>query len=162
MGFTRVYDYVGGKQDWLATGLPTEGRLSVVPRAGGVARDDVPTCALDERLGDVAERVRRAGWDVCVVTNDERVVLGLLREEHLGKDPGLRVEEAMQAGPSTFRPHVYVTEMAEYMTKHDLHSAPVTTGEGTLVGLLRRQDAVRVAEEFHEALHRRDHGYPEG
>jgi Mg/Co/Ni transporter MgtE len=57
---------------------------------------------------------------------------------------------------------VYIMEMAEHMTKHDLASAPVTTGEGVLVGLLRREDAVRAAEEFQRALHRRDHEYPGG
>lgn len=161
LGFTDVYDYVGGKQNWLAAGLPTEGRLAKLPRAGTVAREDVPTCALDERLGDVAERVRAAGGDACVVVNEERVVLGLLRAAHLDRDADLRVEEAMSPGPSTFRPHVFIMEMAEYMTKHDLPSAPVTTGEGVLVGMLHREDAVRMAERIHEQIHDREHGYPE-
>ncbi|HEX2030092.1 MAG TPA: CBS domain-containing protein [Actinomycetota bacterium] len=161
LGFERVYDYEAGKQNWLASGLPTEGSLADVPRAGDVARDDVPTCGLEERLGEVAERVRAAGWDTCVVVNDERVVLGLLRAAHLARDPDLPVADAMSAGPSTFRPHVYAMEMARYMTEHDLPSAPVTTGEGVLVGLLVREDAVRVAEEAHRALHEREHGYPE-
>jgi len=26
MGYTNVRDYVGGKEDWLAAGLPTEGQ----------------------------------------------------------------------------------------------------------------------------------------
>ena len=161
LGFREVYDYVGGKQDWLAAGLPTEGRLAKVPRAGDVARRDVPTCGLDERVGEVAERVRRGGWDTCVVVNEERVVLGLLRAKHLDRDPERPVAEVMSPGPSTFRPHVYVMEMARYMTEHDLPSAPVTTGDGVLVGLLVREDAVRVAREAHRALHGREHGYPE-
>jgi Mg/Co/Ni transporter MgtE len=161
LGFREVYDYVAGKQDWLAAGLATEGQFADVPRAGDVARDDVPTCGLDERLGDVAERVRMAGWDTCVAVNEERVVLGLLRPKHLSKEPDLSVAEAMSPGPSTFRPHVYVMEMARYMTEHDLPSAPVTTGDGVLVGLLLREDAVRVAEEVHRAAHGREHGYPE-
>jgi Mg/Co/Ni transporter MgtE len=45
-------------------------------------------------------------------------------------------------------------EMAEYMVEHDLASAPVTTSDGRLVGLLLRDDAVRTALEEH----RREHG----
>jgi CBS domain-containing protein len=155
MGFREVYDYVTGKQNWLASGLPTEGKYAGIPRAGSLARDDVPTAFLRDRLGDVRERARRGGWDAAVVVDDDRVVLGILRPQHLAKDPDLPVEEAMSPGPSTFRPHVFITEMAEHMTRHDLPSAPVTTGEGVLVGLLRREDAVQAAGDLHR--HHEDH-----
>lgn len=140
-----------GKLDWLAAGLPTEGANAERPRAGDVARRDVPPCGLDERLGEVRERVRAAGWDACVVLNDERVVLGLLRAKELDADPGLRIEEAMRPGPSTFRPFVSIEEMARFMIDHDLESSPITTSDGRLVGLLGRQDAAKVALELREA-----------
>jgi CBS domain-containing protein len=149
MGFTQVYDYAAGKLDWLAAGLATEGSNAQRPRAGDVARGDVPTCGLDERLGEVARRVRAAGWDACVVVNEQRVVLGLLRAKELEADEGLRIEQAMRPGPSTFRPHVPIAEMAGFMVDHDLESSPITTSDGRLVGLLRRQDATTVAEELH-------------
>src|SRR5919197_56123 len=114
MGFAQVYDYAAGKLDWLAAGLPSEGSNARRPRAGDVARRDVPTCGLDERLGEVARRVWAAGWDACVVVN---------------------------------RPHVPIAEMARFMVDHDLDSSPITTSDGRLVGLLRRQDATRVAGE---------------
>jgi len=155
LGFREVYDYVTGKQNWLSAGLPTEGRIAGQPRAGTVARDDVPTARLDERLGDVAERARAAGWDVAVVVNEQRVILGLLRRQHLEEDPDLRVEEAMSPGPSTFRPHVFIVELAAFMVEHDLPSAPITTGDGVLVGMLRREDAVAAAREW-QARHRED------
>jgi Mg/Co/Ni transporter MgtE len=151
-----VYDYGAGKQDWLAAGLPVEGRGAEVPRAGDVAREDVPTCRLDERLGDVADRAREAGWDAAVVVNEDRVVLGLLREEELAGDPDDRVERVMRPGPSTFRPHVHIVEMARYLVEHDLASTPVTTGDGVLLGLLRRGDAVSAAAEF-QRRHREEH-----
>jgi CBS domain-containing protein len=147
MGFTQVYDYAAGKLDWLAAGLPTEGSNAERPRAGQVARADVPTCALDERLGEVAERVRAAGWQACVVVNAERVVLGLLRAKELAADPSLRIEQAMRPGPSTFRPHASITELARFMIQHDVDSSPVTTSDGRLVGLLLRRDATKVADE---------------
>jgi len=143
-----VYHYAAGKLDWLAAGLATEGSNALRPRAGDVARRDVPTAALGERLGEVAERVRAAGWDACVVVNPQRVVFGLLRAKELAADPGLRVEEAMRPGPSTFRPYVSIVELARLMTDHGLESSPVTTSDGRLVGLLRRRDATRVAEEL--------------
>ena len=156
MGFREVYEYGSGKQDWLAAGLPIEGRAADVPRAGTVARADVPTCRLDERLGDVAGRAGAAGWDAAVVVNEDRVVLGLLREHELAGDPSQRIEDAMRPGPSTFRPHVHIVEMAQYMVEHDLVSTPITTGEGILVGLLRRDDAVAAAVEF-QRRHAEEH-----
>ena len=153
-----MYDYAAGKLDWLAAGLASEGANAQRPRAGDVARGDVPTCGLEERLGAVAQRVRAAGWDACVVVNRERVVLGLLRARELEADPGLRIEQAMRPGPSTFRPHVPIVEMARFMADHDLDSSPVTTSDGRLIGLLRRQDATRVADE----LGRREGGGQDG
>jgi len=148
-----VYDYEDGKLDWLAAGLPSEGTNTERPRAGDVARKDVPTCRLDERLGDVRDRVREAGWDACVVVNEERVVFGLLRSQELEANPDLRIEEAMRPGPSTFRPFVSIEEMAAFMIEHDLDSSPITTSDGRLVGLLRRQDAAKAALELHEKEH---------
>ena len=150
MGFAQVYDYSAGKLDWLAAGLPTEGSNAQRPRAGDVARRDVPTCELDERLGEVAERVRAAGWDACVVVNAERVVFGLLRAKELEADEGLRIEQAMRPGPSTFRPYVSIVEMARFMAEHNLENSPITTSDGRLVGLLLRRDATRAAGELGE------------
>lgn len=44
------------------------------PRAGDVARKDVPTTGLRARLGDVRDRGRAMGWDAIVAVNEERVV----------------------------------------------------------------------------------------
>lgn len=147
LGFQEVYDYKAGIYDWMAAGLPTEGTNSARPRAGDVARKDVPTAHLAETLGEVRDRVRSAGRDAVVVVNNERVVFGLLRSKELDKDPQLRIEQAMRPGPSTFRPHTSIKEMADYMTQHQLESSPITTYDGRLVGLLYREDAVRVAGE---------------
>jgi predicted transcriptional regulator len=91
----------------------------------------------------VRERVRAAGWDACVVVNDERVVRGLLRAEELRKGLDERVERVMQPGPSTFRPYVSIDEISKFMVTHDLPNCPITTSDGRLVGLLRREDIKR-------------------
>ena len=133
----------------MAAGLPTEGTHGGTPRAGDVARRDVPTCRLDERIEDVRDRVASAGWDACVVVNDERVVFGLMRAKELAKGSGEPAEKVMRPGPSTFRPNVPILEMAHYMIEHDLESSPITTSDGRLVGLLRRDDAAVVGHEQH-------------
>ena len=135
-----MYHFRTGKQDWMGAGLPTEGTNTQRPRLVDVVRRDVPTCALGERLGEVRERVIAAGWDACVVVSQERVVLGLLRAKELQADPDLPVERAMRPGPSTYRPVVSVPDMRRIMTDRNLESSPVTTSDGKLVGLVRRQD----------------------
>ena len=140
-----MYDYTAGKSDWMAAGLPTEGEAAGRPTAATVARRDVPMCHLEEPLRDVRERVRAAGWDACVVVNEERIVMGLLRAEQLGRDGDLTAESAMRPGPSTFRPNVPIAEMVAFMAKHDLPIAPVTTSAGELIGLLVREDVERAA-----------------
>lgn len=117
----------------------------------------MPTCALTESIGDVRNRVSAAGWNACVVINEQRVVLGLLREAELHKGSDEPVERVMRTGPSTFRPNVPIEEMAHYMHHHDLVSSPITTSDGRLLGLLTAEDAARVAHEQH-AQHQGDKG----
>jgi len=142
LGFREVYDYTVGKLDWLAAGLPTKGTNANKPRAGILARKDVPTCALDERVGDVRDRAHGQGWDAAVVVNAERVVFGLLRAMELAGDADRLISDAMRPGPSTFRPYVLADEMAHRMADHKLESSPITTSDGRLVGLLLQKDVV--------------------
>jgi CBS domain-containing protein len=135
-----VYDYKAGKQDWMGAGLPTEGTNTQRPRLVDVVRRDVPVCSLGERLGDVRDRTVAAGWDACVVVSQDRIVLGLLRARELDADPDLPVEQVMRPGPSTYRPFVSVEEMRRTMIERNMDSSPVTTSDGKLVGLVRKQD----------------------
>ncbi len=130
----------------MGAGLPTEGTSGQRPRLVDVVRRDVPVCSLGERLGDVRARVVAAGWDACVVVSQDRVVLGLLRASQLQADPGLPVEQVMRPGPSTYRPFVSVEEMRGIMIDRDLANSPVTTSDGKLVGLVRRQDVVSASQ----------------
>jgi CBS domain-containing protein len=147
LGFEKVYDYMPGKADWFASGLPKEGRLAAVPTIGDAARQEVPACAPAEKVENVRDRALAAGWDACVVVNKERVVLGLLREKELSSDPGAAVERVMRSGPTTFWPDVPVGKMAERMRERGARTVLVTTSDGRLVGLLYRDDAERLADE---------------
>lgn len=132
---------MAGKADWQASDLPTEGKGAGVPRVGEHVRRDVSTCRLTDRLGEVARHVRAAGWDGCVVVNEQRVVLGLLQGQALDGGPQQLVEEVMEPGPSTFRPDVALEEMTAYMQQRQLDSALITTADGKLVGILQRTAA---------------------
>lgn len=128
----------------MAAGLPTEGTNAQKPRAGTLARKDVPTAHLDERLIEVRERAQAAGWDAAVVVNSEGVVFGLLRANELSGDGEQLISQAMRPAPSTFRPYVLAAEMAKTMVDHKLESAPITTSDGRLVGLLLQKDVLKV------------------
>jgi Mg/Co/Ni transporter MgtE len=121
-----------------------------------VARADPATCALEERVGDVAARVAGDELGTCVVVNDARVVLGVLGREELPGDPARTAEAAMRPGPSTFRANVSVLEMAEHLVRHDVERAIVTTPDGVLLGVLTRDAAIEAARTVHEGHEHHD------
>src|SRR5258708_37626817 len=94
-GFTDAHRYQAGKADWFAAGLPSEGRDADVPRVADVAERDVRTCRLDERVGDVRDRIGRDAGEPLIVVDADRVVLGLINSDALAGDPATPVEEVM-------------------------------------------------------------------
>ena len=86
-----------GKLAWFEENQPREGKTAEETWIGDVADAEVPTCGLQDRVGDV--RRRTADWDTCVVVGPERVVLGLLRKAELEGDPKVTAEQAMRPGP---------------------------------------------------------------
>jgi predicted transcriptional regulator len=148
LGFTRVYHYTPGKDGWLAMGLPSEGPDAATPRAGDVADRDTPTCALHDRLGDVRDRLQAVGKTGCVVVNNQRVVLGRIRGESLDGDPEQTVEVVMEAGPTTVRPSEPLDALIARMRNRRTGSIMVSTADGVLVGVLRREDGERRLSEW--------------
>ena len=149
LGFTKVYDYVGGKSDWIAAGLPVEGELANVPRAIDIVKHDVPTCGPFDRIGDVSDQVEAAREDVCIVTNDEGIVLGRLRRQALGSDRGKAVHEVMESGPTTTRADAELEALLQRLHNADVRSMLITTPEGRLLGVVYREDAERYLAEAH-------------
>ena len=86
--------------------------------------------------------MRESGRSVCVVTNDERVVLGRLRLPTLEAHPEASVEEVM-AGHTTTRPDDPLEALTDRLRNAGARSILVTTPEGKLVGVLYRKDAER-------------------
>ena len=132
LGYIDVFEYAAGLADWMGAGLPFEGTKTRGVSLLDVVRQDVPTCALDERVGALRERVRAGDWDTCLVVNDRRVVLGRLYVTELEGDPERTAEEAMRPGPSTYRPDIPAAEMLDVMEQHDLNTAPVSYTHLTL------------------------------
>jgi CBS domain-containing protein len=143
LGFEQVYRYTAGKEDWIANSLPTEGSEADSPRAGDVADRNAPRCALNARVGDVRDRVRAAGWESCIVVNEEGVVLGRVRGKTLDGDPEQTVDVVMESGPTTVRPSEPLPALIERMQKRRVSSIVVTTSDGELIGVLRREDGER-------------------
>jgi hypothetical protein len=117
-----------------------EGTRLSVPCIGDLARRDIPTCRLDDRIGEVGGRVRAAGWDLCAVVTDRNISLSRLRQAQLGGDPGLSAPEAMEEGTATYRPNRQAAETATYLPEHTVPSLLVTTGDGELIGPVCRDD----------------------
>ena len=120
LGFSNVYDFAAGKAAWLAAGLPIAGTDVTTPRAGERARNDVPTCQLDESMDTVRERVRVAGWETGIVINDQRIVLGRLGRSALSGSDAQTAEEAMSAGPSTIRPDTPLATITQRLRDKNL------------------------------------------
>jgi CBS domain-containing protein len=77
---------------------------------------------------------------MCVVVDDERIVLGLLEAEALAGDPATPVDQVMRSAPATLRPHLRLEEVAQHLAKHKTHHVLITTPEGRLIGVVERSD----------------------
>lgn len=144
MEFTQVYRYTAGREDWLANGFPAEGTEARAAGAGDLADMDVPTCKRQERLSEVRDRVQKDGWNVCVVVNDQDIVLGLLSANTFDKaNPQWSAEEAMERAPQTYRLNTPLEELIGFFQGNLwIDNVLVTTTDGQLFGLVRREDAL--------------------
>ena len=143
LGFFDVYDYAAGKVDWRAHNLAAEGDDAEPPTAGRAARDDAVRCALEDRVGEVRARIADSPYGFALVVAPGSVLLGRLRGSALDCNPALPVEEVMEAGPSTVRPHTAASDLAKRLADRNLRWALVTDPEGRLLGVASREDLER-------------------
>ena len=139
LGFDKVYDYMAGKMDWLAYGLPVEkkkddGVTMVVERLA----KEFPTARLDDTAGDVRSRMEQAGFAICPVLSQEGVLLGVLEHSQGFTDPTSPVENVMDPGPTTVRPSVSVGNAVKQLEKLSANELPVTSSDGKLMGIFRK------------------------
>ena len=133
----HVYDYMPGKADWLARGLPREGDKANEARAADYARTDVVTCQPHERIGAVRDRVKASPYSFAFVTGAHGALLGRLRRAALEGDPDTVAEAAMEPGPSTVRADTPPAQLRERLQRRDLTTAVVTDPDGHLLGVVR-------------------------
>jgi predicted transcriptional regulator len=148
MGFGDVYDFVGGKAEWIASGLPTEGKGPHYPLVGEAARRDlVHECRLGTQVGESRSAVAASRQDYCVVLNEHDILMGRLRKKHLvGGDEQL-VEDVMDTGPTTVRATESVAALLKRMKTRDVRGILVTTPRGRFVGVARRSDLEKLVAE---------------
>jgi CBS domain-containing protein len=98
------------------------------------------TCSLSETAGDVRARVEASPYRFALVVSEGGVLFGRLRRGALEGDPQRIAEESMEPGPSTVRPDTVPSKLAERLRSRGLRTALVTTPEGALIGIVRRED----------------------
>jgi CBS domain-containing protein len=130
----------------MGAGMPIEGEAALLPKAGGIARTNVPTCNLDTPIDAVRQLLDQSEWDSCFVINEESIVLGRIYRSKLEEGMDGTAQDAMDPGPSTYRPDVPAIELLERMREEDLSNAPITTSDGVLVGLALRDDVEAAAK----------------
>jgi rhodanese-related sulfurtransferase/CBS domain-containing protein len=135
-GFAPVYDYTTSKADWIAAGLPTERREPAPPRVTTAMVRDVPTCGPGERVNHVLERAQAAGWEMAVVINESRVVLGRVRFSRIETGSTVVVDAVMEPGPATVHAGADLEETLMRMTTRHVDSIVVSTPDGELLGVL--------------------------
>jgi rhodanese-related sulfurtransferase/CBS domain-containing protein len=139
LGFGRVYDYVPGKADWLAAGLPREGRSAATALAGDVADRNAPVCTVDQPVEDAVDMLDETGRGTAAVVDHEDVVVGLLHHVDAAAAGGTSsVGEVLHPGPTTVRADTPLAALLDRMTRADADVVPVTDPEGRLLGLLER------------------------
>lgn len=143
---------MAGIADWLAFGLPTEGKRANALRVGPASHRDVPTCGLTDSIADVRKKLAATDWESCIVVNEHRIVLGRVRSDDLDGDPDQQVEQIMEPGPSTVRQSEYLEALVKRMKQEDVNTIIVTSSDGTLIGVLRRDEGEqRLAERDTDA-----------
>jgi CBS domain-containing protein len=144
LGFSAVYEYAGGKKDWVSEGMPVEGERAGEARSGDIARIDPPTCLPDASIEDLQGRADITEWGLCVVTDEQDIVHGLLTGADIERSPGeARVDHVMDPAPSTRRPDTSIPKMLDRLTEKQRDSVLVTTSRGRLLGVLFLEDIRR-------------------
>jgi CBS domain-containing protein len=88
----------------------------------------------------VHERITNSRYPFAIVVGEQRVVLGRLPRSKCDCDPDTRVEDVMEPGPSTVRPHKTAATIAKTLAEKQLRWAIVTTPEGELIGVASRTE----------------------
>lgn len=112
-------------------------------RVANVMRSDVPTCPLASTIGTARTALGQSDWQLCVVVNDERVILGLLYGKAWDAPDDTPVETVMSNGPPTTRPSTFIDDMVERLHRRKTPGILISGPNGVLMGYLWTSDAER-------------------
>ena len=150
LGFTKVFDYVGGKRDLLTAALPKAGRSAAAPIAGDALRSGDIICHLGDRLGDVVERVPVVWGHSCIVVGGHHFVVGIIPNKSLEGNPKAPVEDIMQLSPPTVSQDTPLEMVVETLRDGYINNTLVTDPEGRLLGVVYLEDAERKLAEHND------------
>jgi len=123
-----VYDYVDGKVDWMAFGLPVEGDDG--PFLGQQV-SEVSTCGATGTVGAARLALDEGKAEVVIVTYGDAMAVGSVDADALeGLADDVPLLDVLRPVPSTVRPSVTVASVAEGGGSDRL----VTTSDGRLLG----------------------------
>ena len=137
-GFGPVHDYMAGKMDWLAAGLPFAGTAQL---AGMFTRRGVATTGEHTPAAAALRLLQAQGFGPVVVVNEAGVVMGTAYRDRLQAASGdAQVGTVMRFGVSTVRPSEDAAALAHRMGDRGVTRAVVTRSDGTLAGLFFAED----------------------
>ncbi|MGI8683706.1 MAG: hypothetical protein ACR2MO_01140 [Acidimicrobiales bacterium] len=144
-----MYDYVDGKVDWMAAGLPVEGEDG--PFLGSLLTE-ATTIDVRRTVADAHQALSRADGEETLLVTADGLVVGDLDDETLeGKADDASLLEVMRVIPDTVRPSVTVAAVAE----GGGGTLVVTDSDGRLLGLA----TVEGTAHDHEHEHGHDHDH---
>jgi CBS domain-containing protein len=110
-------------------------------------QSEVPTCRLDDPVGQVGTRAEQRGYSVCAVVNEKEIVLGMISKRDWETDPTASAEQLMDNGPTTLRPSDSLKKAEQVLQKKDRGAVLVTDSDGKLLGAFlgtaKSEEAVR-------------------
>jgi CBS domain-containing protein len=136
LGFEKVFYYKPGKADWLAHGLPAirENRDPETIWVMDHMQRELPTCRLDEAVGQAGARAEQRGYSVCPVVNENGIVLGVIGKRDWDIDPTASAEQLMDSAPTTLRPSDPLEKAKQKLDESERGAVLVTDSDGRLLG----------------------------
>ena len=116
-------------------GMPSEG-TGANATIKSVLRE-VPVCKLEDDIAAVKSGITE-DWNISVVIDPNRVVLGLLELSTVQGDTAIK--DVMKPAPLTLRPMVSIAEAIARFDKSNITFALVTKSTGELMGGILKKD----------------------
>jgi len=95
---------------------------------------ELPTCRLDEQVGQAGARAQERGYSVCPVVNQNGIVLGVIGKGDWDTDPTASAEQLMDPAPTTLRPSDSLERAKQKLDESERGAVLVTDSDGKLLG----------------------------